>query len=86
MYSCGKDWRGGKVLEAGKFAFDTKNSANIQILDERCDPALLPHQLRVLKRAMENNTIRYILADEVGLGKTMEVGMAIKELKPRSLI
>lgn len=46
----------------------------------------LPHQLHVLNRAMENNTIRYILADEVGLGKTIEAGMVIKELKTRGLI
>ena len=46
----------------------------------------LPHQLHVLNRAMENNTIRYILADEVGLGKTIEAGMIIKELKARGLI
>lgn len=46
----------------------------------------LPHQLHVLSRAMENNTIRYILADEVGLGKTIEAGMVIKELKARGLI
>lgn len=46
----------------------------------------LPHQLHVLNRAMQNNTIRYILADEVGLGKTIEAGMVIKELKARGLI
>lgn len=46
----------------------------------------LPHQLHVLNRAMANNTIRYILADEVGLGKTIEAGMIIKELKARGLI
>lgn len=46
----------------------------------------LPHQLHVLNRAMERNTIRYILADEVGLGKTIEAGMVIKELKARGLI
>lgn len=46
----------------------------------------LPHQLHVLNRAMENNTIRYILADEVGLGKTIEAGMIIKELKARGLV
>lgn len=46
----------------------------------------LPHQLHVLNRAMEHNTIRYILADEVGLGKTIEAGMIIKELKARGLI
>ena len=46
----------------------------------------LPHQLHVLNRAMERNTIRYILADEVGLGKTIVAGMVIKELKARGLI
>lgn len=46
----------------------------------------LPHQLHVLNRVMENNHIRYILADEVGLGKTIEAGMIIKELKARGLV
>lgn len=46
----------------------------------------LPHQLHVLNRAMETNNIRYILADEVGLGKTIEAGMVIKELKTRGLV
>lgn len=46
----------------------------------------LPHQLHVLNRAMETNNIRYILADEVGLGKTIEAGMIVKELKSRGLV
>lgn len=46
----------------------------------------LPHQFHVLNRAMETNNIRYILADEVGLGKTIEAGMIIKELKSRGLV
>lgn len=46
----------------------------------------LPHQLHVLNRTLEYNNIRYILADEVGLGKTIEAGMVIKELKARGLI
>lgn len=46
----------------------------------------LPHQRHVLNRAMETNNIRYILADEVGLGKTIEAGMIIKELKTRGLV
>ena len=45
----------------------------------------LPHQLHALTRVLENNNIRYILADEVGLGKTIEAGMIIKELKARGL-
>ena len=35
---------------------------------------------------METNNIRYILADEVGLGKTIEAGMIIRELKSRGLV
>lgn len=46
----------------------------------------LPHQLHVLNRVMKSNKIRYILADEVGLGKTIEAGMIIKELKTRGLV
>lgn len=46
----------------------------------------LPHQLHVLDRVMANNNVRYILADEVGLGKTIEAGMIIKELKARGLV
>lgn len=136
------------MLETGKFAFDTVNSASVQILEKIeawgytsyrvFNPATgtvykvtadqlkedggtntydenylryvtllskiknetaggllsslasgvipLPHQLHVLNRAMESNTIRYILADEVGLGKTIEAGMVIKELKTRGLV
>ena len=46
----------------------------------------LPHQRYVLNRAISNNNIRYILADEVGLGKTIEAGLIIKELKARGLV
>ena len=46
----------------------------------------LPHQRYVLNRAIGDNNIRYILADEVGLGKTIEAGLIIKELKTRGLI
>jgi superfamily II DNA or RNA helicase len=46
----------------------------------------LPHQLHVLNRVLSTNNIRYILADEVGLGKTIEAGLIIKELKARGLI
>ncbi len=46
----------------------------------------LPHQLYVLKRALSDSRIRYVLADEVGLGKTIEAGLIIRELKARGLI
>jgi len=35
----------------------------------------LPHQLYALSRAVSGNRVRYLLADEVGLGKTIEAGL-----------
>jgi hypothetical protein len=40
----------------------------------------LPHQLYALNRAMSRDRIRYLLADEVGLGKTIEAGLILREL------
>ena len=46
----------------------------------------LPHQLRALSQAVSGDRIRYLLADEVGLGKTIEAGLVIRELKLRGLV
>jgi superfamily II DNA or RNA helicase len=46
----------------------------------------LPHQLHALQRVMRGDRVRYLLADEVGLGKTIEAGLAIRELKLRGLV
>ena len=46
----------------------------------------LPHQLNALSRTLSGDRIRYLLADEVGLGKTIEAGLAIRELKVRGLV
>lgn len=45
----------------------------------------LPHQLEALRRAVANDSIRYLFADEVGLGKTIEAGLVVRELKLRGL-
>ena len=45
----------------------------------------LPHQLYALNRAMSSSRIRYLLADEVGLGKTIEAGLILRELKLRGM-
>lgn len=45
----------------------------------------LPHQLYALERAMERDHVRHLFADEVGLGKTIEAGLVIRELKLRGL-
>jgi SNF2 family DNA or RNA helicase len=46
----------------------------------------LPHQILALQRAMSSDRMRYLLADEVGLGKTIEAGLILRELKIRGLV
>jgi superfamily II DNA or RNA helicase len=46
----------------------------------------LPHQIRALARAVTGDRLRYLLADEVGLGKTIEAGLITRELKLRGLV
>ncbi|MDD2856003.1 MAG: helicase-related protein, partial [Desulfuromonadaceae bacterium] len=46
----------------------------------------LPHQIHALSRAIAGDRVRYLLADEVGLGKTIEAGLVMRELKLRGLV
>ena len=38
-----------------------------------------PHQIAVVRRVLQDEVQRYLLADEVGLGKTIEAGLIIRE-------
>ncbi|HEX8237739.1 MAG TPA: protein DpdE [Abditibacteriaceae bacterium] len=42
---------------------------------------LLPHQAQIVRRVLEDPVQRYLLADEVGLGKTIEAGVIIRQLR-----
>lgn len=44
---------------------------------------LLPHQFKPLLRYLESIHRRYLIADEVGLGKTIEAGIILSELRAR---
>lgn len=40
---------------------------------------LYPHQVEVARRVLEDPVQRYLLADEVGLGKTIEAGIVLRQ-------
>ncbi len=58
-----------------------RNDAALALSNSRVEPQL--HQLAVALRALEKPQPRLILADEVGLGKTIEAGLILKELRAR---
>lgn len=43
-----------------------------------CKIFLMPHQLNTIVRCIQNKFIRYMLADEVGMGKTIEAASILK--------
>ena len=52
-----------------------------QLGDARTE--LLPHQISVAHRVVSSPRRRYLIADEVGLGKTIETGMILYALRQR---
>ncbi|RKZ93278.1 MAG: hypothetical protein DRR19_01675 [Candidatus Parabeggiatoa sp. nov. 1] len=40
---------------------------------------LVPHQVEVARRVLKDHSQRYLLADEVGMGKTIEAGIIIRQ-------
>ena len=65
-------------------------SKGLQIWDSntgafgRLDIDPLPHQLDVAKKVVSSPQARWLLADDVGLGKTIEVGLIIHALAQRN--
>ncbi len=58
-----------------------RNDFALGLANSRVDPQL--HQVSVALRALEKSQPRLILADEVGLGKTIEAGLILKEVRAR---
>lgn len=52
-----------------------------QLGDARTD--LLPHQISVANKVVSSTRRRYLIAEEVGLGKTIEAGMILYALRQR---
>ena len=72
------------IAAAARIADTLASDALISPLEGSVIP--LPHQIHALSRAVSGDRVRYLLADEVGLGKTIEAGLIFRELKLRSLV
>jgi len=59
------------------------NLANDLVAMNESRVDLKPHQVGVVHRVVSNYPHRFLLCDEVGLGKTIEAGMILKELRAR---
>jgi ATP-dependent helicase HepA len=77
----------GRVDSAEQFEFrletlsrraESRKSNAFGLMSSRID--LIPHQLRVAEIAASRRPPRVLLADEVGLGKTIEAGMILSRL------
>jgi ATP-dependent helicase HepA len=80
--------REGRVADAR--AFELRKRALVLDDERRCDALgalfasrvmVKPHQVGVVQRVLSARRPRFILADEVGLGKTIEAGMAFSALR-----
>ncbi|WP_047979930.1 DEAD/DEAH box helicase [Ornithinibacillus contaminans] len=64
----------------------TKEFHGLRALEFLPQMEFLPHQIETAKQAIEEMNGRAILADEVGLGKTIEAGLILKEYMIRGLV
>lgn len=80
-----------EVLEGSTSAIDLSASngqagGHVLLAPMESNVIPLPHQIHALSRAISGDRVRYLLADEVGLGKTIEAGLVMRELKLRGLV
>ncbi|MCM3617757.1 DEAD/DEAH box helicase [Sutcliffiella horikoshii] len=79
-------------FELFKLALEVENHLSIPEFEGLLAPSHLPqltplpHQLEVARNVVEEMNGKAILADEVGLGKTIEAGLILKEYMIRGLV
>lgn len=71
------------LTQATRLQFAYRYEGLSCLSNSRLDPK--PYQVFVAHRVLQDLYPRYLLADEVGLGKTIEAGLILKELKARGL-
>ncbi len=78
--------------ELYKLAIEAENKLSINEFSGLVAPThlpnltIFPHQLEVAEKVIEEMNGKAILADEVGLGKTIEAGLILKEYMIRGLV
>jgi len=69
---------------AAKIKSEVFNHAMLAPLESNIIP--LPHQILALEKVMSGQHLRFLMADEVGMGKTIEAGLVLKELKLKGIV
>ena len=85
-------WRAGRIhssrscnlrITATRLSFAHQFDPLSSLSNSRVE--IKPHQVGVVHRVSTSYPHRFLLADEVGLGKTIEAGLIIRELKARGV-
>jgi superfamily II DNA or RNA helicase len=69
------------AVTARRYEIEQLTNELVSLGESRVD--IKPHQVSVVHRVVTNYPHRFLLCDEVGLGKTIEAGMILKELRAR---
>jgi ATP-dependent helicase HepA len=69
------------AVTARRYEIEQLTNDLVSLGESRLD--IKPHQVSVVHRVITNYPHRFLLCDEVGLGKTIEAGMVVKELRAR---
>ena len=69
------------AVTARRYEIEQLTNDLVSLGESRVD--VKPHQVSVVHRVITTYPHRFLLCDEVGLGKTIEAGMILKELRAR---
>lgn len=79
-------WELFKLTYQAELTMLTTEFKGLSALEYLPQIEFLPHQITTAQQAIEQMNGRAILADEVGLGKTIEAGLILKEYMIRGLV